>query len=119
MEKLFEGVMKPYGDRWRPGSGLDEYEDQYTAMLLTFVRMAVKSQKRAYGPKGEIFCDFLRNRSFNALATTAEGYEFVAIFTGAISHVLAAHYCLLSDPAVLTTVGDPTQEKLSLDALDC
>lgn len=119
IEKLFEDVLQPYGQRWRPGRGIDQYDDQYAGMLLKFVRMSINAQKRVYGPKGPIFCDFVRSPAFNALATTAEGQELIAVFTGALSHLLAAHHCLLSDPESLPAVGDASQEKLSPDGLEC
>jgi hypothetical protein len=118
IEQLFEDVLRPYGPPWRPGQGIDQYDDKYGGMLLEFVRKSVNSQKRVHGPKGPIFCAFVFNPKFNALATTARGYELIALFTGALSHLVAGHHCLLSDPESLQAVGDAKNERLSSDALE-
>jgi hypothetical protein len=118
IEQLFDNVFEQYGHRWQPGRGIDQYDDEYTGMLLDFVRRSVNGQKKVYGPKGPIFCDFVINPSFNALATAERDHELIALFTGALSHLVAAHHCLLSDPVSLPMVGDPKNEKLSQDALE-
>ena len=118
IEKLFEDVFQPYGKRWQPGLGIDQYDEQYTSTLLGFIRNSVNSQKRVHGPHGPIFCDFILSPTFNAMATTKEGYELIALFSGAISHLVAAYHCLLSDPEALPGVGEARNQKLSSDALE-
>lgn len=118
IEQVFEDVVRRYGRPWQHGHGIDQADDDYSEMLLEFVRKSVGSQRRAHGPKGPIFCNFVRNPRFNALATSKDGYELIALFTGAISHLVAGHHCLLSDPKSLPMIGDAKSEKLSSDAIE-
>lgn len=118
IEHVFEDVVRPYGSVWKPGRGIDEYDDQYTGVLLDFVKRTITGQKRVYGPKGPIFCGFVLSHKFNAFATTSHGYELIALFSGAISHMVAGHHSLLSDPKSLPTIGEANNERLSPDALE-
>ena len=116
--KVFEKITKPYGQRWCAGRGIDQYDDQYIGMWLTFIRQVLKSQKRVHGPKGPIYCDVILSPIFNAFAPTSQGYEMIAIFSSAVSHIIAAHHCFLSDPKALLEIGNPLDENLAPDALD-
>lgn len=118
IEHIFEDVVRPYGPIWSPGRGIDEYDDKYTGILREFVKKTMRSQKRVNGPKGPIFCGFVLSSRFNAFATASHEYELIALFSGAISHLVAGHHCLLSDAKSLPAIGDAKNEKLSPDALE-
>src|ERR1035441_9239804 len=52
-----------------------------------------------------IYCGFLNNTGFNAVATTHAGREFIGIYVGAILLIARYSYCLLSDPAMFVSIG--------------
>lgn len=61
---------------------------------------------------GDVDCVFLANMNFNAIATSAEGRYAIGINVGAAVLIARYAYCLLSDPAMLPSIGDPSRESV-------
>lgn len=60
----------------------------------------------------DVYCGFLDNGAFNAVATVHKTREFIGIYLGATIVVARYAYCLLADPNVLPHIGDPSRESI-------
>lgn len=67
---------------------------------------------------GDIDCVFLDDESFNAAASLDGDQYSIGINIGAGLLIARYAYCLLSDPAILPTVGDSRREKVDPDVVE-
>jgi hypothetical protein len=109
---LFQELMTSYGygtsfvhpvDKSTHSKGLEE--------VRSIFHYNMANQKRALGPKGIVYFDFLNNQNFNALAAVSNENEFVTIFIGSIQKLYNFFYVFMSDPEVLPFVGNTSNEK--------
>ena len=116
-QDFFNIALGSYGQPWR---FRDEKSIEAQALQLLFesFHAAIKNQRKAIGPKGIIYCDLIDNPTFNALATTYKGHEFVTLFSGAINRIYSFYFGLLSDPKSLSSIGDVSRESFRQEALD-
>jgi hypothetical protein len=114
-DDLFRVAFQRYGAPWRDES---DSRNAVVTVLLDLFRWAVKAQKRTIGSKGPTYCDIIENPSFNALATTYKGHDFVTLLSGAINYIFSVYFTFLSDPNTLPTLGDPSSHATPPDAID-
>jgi hypothetical protein len=61
---------------------------------------------------GDVDCVFLDDESFNAVASLEGGRYSIGIHIGAALLTARYAYCLLSDPAMLPSIGNPRREEV-------
>lgn len=116
-EELFKLVFSRYGNPgFSPITNLDDKKG--LEEIKAILQFCISTHKRGYGEKGEIYFDFIDNRDFNALATTADGYEFISIFSGTIFHLYRLFFSFMSDPKVLPTFGNTDGESISSEVIN-
>ena len=116
-EELFKLVFSRYGN---PGFfPITNFDDKKgLEEIKAILQFCISTHKRGYGEKGEIYFDYIDNRNFNALATTANGYEFISIFSGTIFHLYRLFFSFMSDPKVLPTFGNIDGELISTEVIN-
>ncbi|MEX0973591.1 MAG: hypothetical protein WDZ46_10090 [Solirubrobacterales bacterium] len=67
---------------------------------------------------GNVDCFFLDDESFNAAASLYEGRYSIGINIGAPLLTARYAYCLLSDPAMLPSIGNPKREEVDPDVIE-
>jgi hypothetical protein len=100
-EEAFEEALCRHGDLAK----LDSYPPDFSTGLreqLNFYRLAAP----------HVYCNFLNNTDFNAVATAHRDREFIGIYLGAIMLIARYAYCLLSDPEVLPQIGNVSLESI-------
>ncbi len=115
-DSLFVQIMSQYGDPWRL-SDPSSHDARGLEELRAIFRICISRQKRAIGPQGYIYFDYLSNKGFNALAATANSYDFVTIFSGILFNLYRLFFCFMSDPETIPTIGQISSETLSQDIL--
>src|SRR5271154_422760 len=67
---------------------------------------------------GDADCAFLANATFNALAISEGTRYAIGINVGALVLIARYCYCLMSDPAMLRQIGDPSREQVESHVID-
>ncbi len=100
-EKAFAEALRRHGRLVRPHE-LHANQSKGLAEQLEFYRLVAPY----------VYCGFLDNQGFNAVATIHNSREFIGIYLGATILVARYAYCLLSDPKMLPQIGDPSVESI-------
>jgi hypothetical protein len=58
----------------------------------------------------EFHIGYVENKAFNAFACIDQEQYYVGLYFGAILHLSALAYCIFSDPAMFTEIGDTEKE---------
>lgn len=115
-ESLFKQIFASYGNAGVFSKDLDD--QQGLKEVRAILKFCISTHKRAYGKHGEIYFDYIDNPNFNALASEADGYEFITIFSGTIFHLYRLFFCFFSDPEILPSLGAANIEVVSKNVLN-
>jgi hypothetical protein len=94
-------LMRPYGTVMTPDSFDEAVAPGLRGQLELYRTLA-----------GDVDCVFLGDMAFNAVATSDGARYVVGINIGAAMLIARYAYCLMSDPAMLPGVGDPSGEEV-------
>jgi hypothetical protein len=106
-EKAFEIAMKAHGEPVRISELPENLSRGLKQQLQLFQSLAPF-----------VHCGFLDNANFNAVAAACNGKEFIGIYFGTTSLIARYAYCLLSDPDIFPSIGDPSAEAIEPQVIE-
>jgi hypothetical protein len=112
-QKSFEVAMDRFGgalsvERIHPVTAAGFQE------ILGLLRGILKSPRLG---NNDVYCDWVDNPRFNALATSYKNDEFIGIFAGTVIETYNHFYTYLADPTTLPTIGNSQNEILDEKSL--